>query len=66
VGDINLSDKSYESFKKQNQLFILGMSDSNCERCCQSEPLLKEALEEFKQENYINKKNIIKVARVDI
>ena len=47
VGDFNLTDKNYNLFKKQNTLFIVGMSDSECTLCCTSERFLKSLQEEF-------------------
>lgn len=41
VSDFNLTDKNYNSFKKQNPLFIIGVSDSDCALCCTTERLLK-------------------------
>jgi hypothetical protein len=55
VGDVNLTDKNYATFKKKNQLFVLGLSDSTCETCCHSEPLLSRLREEFQVGNYLNK-----------
>jgi len=65
AGDLNLTKDNYEEFKKQNKVFLLGLSDSECTKCCYMERMiskLKELLEtEFK---YKGKK--IPVARIDI
>jgi len=55
VSDFNLTDKSYANFKKKNSLFILGMSDSTCQSCCTSEPLLNKLRQDFQSGNYMNK-----------
>lgn len=66
VASINLTDKNYVKFKKQNHLFILGMSDSHCKYCCQNEPFLKLLKDEFDAGNYKYKDKPILVARVDL
>lgn len=55
VSDYNLTDKNYNTFKKQNPLFIIGLSDSDCALCCTTERLLKNLQEEFKAKNYVYK-----------
>ena len=68
IGHKWLTDGNYKKFKKENQkLFVLGVSDSSCNRCCQSESVLNQLKEEFDAKVYTGKKGIkIKVARVDI
>ena len=44
VGDAHLTDKNYMKFKKKHKLFVLGTSDSTCDKkkgvCCHSETVL--------------------------
>ena len=42
VGDVWLDDQNYMKFKKKHKLFILGVSDSTCDKgvCCHSETVL--------------------------
>ena len=42
VGDVNLTDANFEQFKKDNDVFIIGISDIQCDRCCITENLLNE------------------------
>ena len=42
VGDVNLTEANFEKFKKENELFILAISDSQCLRCCFTEQFLDE------------------------
>ena len=42
VGDIQLNSNNFNKFKKDNKLFVLGISDSDCDDCCSSEPLLRD------------------------
>jgi hypothetical protein len=57
VSDLNLTDKNYDLFKKQNPLFIVGMSDENCPLCCTTEVFLKSLQDDFKAGNYLYKVN---------
>lgn len=70
VGDVHLTTSNYMKFKKENKLFVLGISDSECVHCCHSEPLLHQMWEDFQDQIYTapgnKKKNKqIKVARID-
>lgn len=40
VGDVNLTVSNFDKFKKDNEVFILGISDSQCEHCCYTEGML--------------------------
>ena len=40
VGDVNLTAKNFEEFKKQHDVFILGVSDNQCDHCCYTEGML--------------------------
>lgn len=52
--------------KKKSSFFILGVSNSECLTCCQTEPLLKRISEEFEAKNYNFKGRKIPVIRVDM
>ena len=47
VGDALLNAENFDEFKKDNKLFVLGVSDSNCGECCVSEPLLHAVWRDF-------------------
>lgn len=47
VGDIQLSDNNFYEFKKNNKLYILGISDSDCPQCCTTEDLLNSLQKDF-------------------
>lgn len=53
-------------FKKENTFFILGVSDSECPTCCQSETILKELQELFHLDKFLYKGKRIPIARMDI
>jgi hypothetical protein len=40
VGDIKIKEKSFDKFKKENEVFIVGISDNQCDHCCFTEGLL--------------------------
>ena len=40
VGDVNLTAANFDKFKQDNEVFILGISDSQSDRCCYTEGLL--------------------------
>lgn len=63
VSDFNLTDKNYNSFKKQNPLFVIGLSDSDCALCCTTERLLKNLQDEFKAKKYVYK---VRITRVNV
>ncbi|CDW89510.1 UNKNOWN [Stylonychia lemnae] len=65
VKDVLLTSANWDSFKKKNELFILGVSDSECPLCCQSEPLLKELQDLFQNNKYLYKGKKIQIARID-
>jgi hypothetical protein len=52
-------------FKKSHDLFILGVSDSECPLCCQSEPMLKELQDLFHSDKFLHKGKRILIARLD-
>ena len=70
VGDFNITNGNYVQFKKQNKLFVLGISDSACSECCTSESILFNLHEDFLDKVYTfqtkKKKGIqIPIARAD-
>jgi hypothetical protein len=40
VGDVNLSSANFNSFKSSHDVFLLGVSDSQCDHCCFTEGIL--------------------------
>ena len=68
VGHEWLTDENYRKFKTANQkLFVLGVSDSSCARCCQSESMLSQLKEDFDNKVYTGKKGAkLKIGRVDL
>lgn len=71
VGDRTLTDGDFLKFKRANKLFVMGIADSSCADCCQSEPLLKRVSGDFKDKVHIfaTKKVaeiVIPVVRVDV
>ena len=68
VGHEWLTDENYRKFKTANQkLFVLGVSDSSCARCCQSESILSQLKEDFDKKVYTGKKGAkIRIGRVDL
>ena len=66
VGDIVLTQPAYEKFKKDNNLFVLGLSDSTCSACCVSEPMLSRLHADFKEGLYTHKGKNLLLARADI
>ena len=70
IGDTFLTTSNFMKFKKDNQLFVLGISDSECVHCCHSELLLHSLWEDFQDQIYTfqtkkKKTKTIKVARID-
>lgn len=65
VGDVNLTRENYDVFKASNKVFILGLSDSECAKCCYIEPLLS-SLQTLLAENYTYRGRRIPIARIDI
>lgn len=68
AGHIQLTDSNYKKWKKENsKLHVLGVSDSSCTRCCQSESILAQLKEKFDSKVYTGKKGKkIQIGRVDI
>ena len=40
VGDLNLTVRNFDKFKAENEVFILGVSDNQCDHCCFTEGML--------------------------
>ena len=68
VGHTWLTDANYKKFKKENsKLFVLGVSDSSCTRCCATESMLKQLKEDFDAKVYTGRKGKkLQIARADV
>ena len=66
IFDEILDDSNYYEFKKQNKLFILGVTDSTCPTCCQDEPLLGFMQENIGNGTYSFKGKAFQIARIDL
>eukprot|EP00347_Sterkiella_histriomuscorum_P004030 403362013 len=66
VGDVNLTAKNYEKFKRENEVFILGISDNQCDHCCFTEGMLDSVLSSFQTKMHTYNGKRIKVARLDL
>lgn len=55
VGNGNLTDKTIAKYKKDYSLFIIGMSNSECELCCSTESFLKMLKDDIRERGYIYK-----------
>ena len=57
AGHILLTDKNYPKWKRDNlSLHVLGLSDSSCTECCQTESLLAQLKEKFDSKVYTGNK----------
>ena len=65
AGDLNLTKENYESFKTKSKVFVLGLSDSDCEKCCYMESMLNH-LKNLLSTKFAYKGKSIPVARIDI
>lgn len=61
-----LDSSNWDSFKKNNEVFILGISDSLCRTCCQNEPFLKKLQTIFHEGKFKYKGKKIPIARIDV
>lgn len=52
--------------KKKHKVFILAISDSTCDTCCKSEPMLDDVKKMFKNKQLAYKKKSIPIVRVDL
>ena len=68
VGDffIDNPDSDFKSFKLQNNVFILALSDSTCDSCCKGENLLEEIRQMFIAGDILVKEKPIPIVRADI
>lgn len=68
TGHIQLTDANYKKWKSANsRLHVLGVSDSSCSKCCQSEAILAQLKEKFDSKVYTGKKGKkIEIGRADI
>ncbi len=65
VGDINLTKETYEEYKKTHPVFLLGLSDSECEKCCYIEPMLN-LLHNLLSTRFLYKGKPVPLARINI
>ena len=56
------TDETFISFKKKNEIMIVGISDSQCETCCQTEGILAD----FMALGLTHKGKVIPILRIDI
>ena len=67
----------WDAFVKKHPLFVLGVGDSACKMCCESEPVLNDLLSKTKGKNLLSypvkdkkskkiKRNEIPIARIDV
>jgi len=57
AGHIQLTDGNFKKWKNDNsKLHVLGVSDSSCTRCCQTESLLAQLKEKFDSKVFTAKK----------
>jgi len=66
VGDYNLTTANFDKYKKSNNIFVMGISDSSCLGCCTSEEFLNDLYQDFQNEIYTFKGKKIPIARVDL
>jgi len=66
IGDVNLTQATFDQFKRDNEVFLLGISDIQCDHCCYTEGLLDLAWTGFKTQAHMYKGKRVKVARVDL
>ena len=68
VGHIQLTDANYKKWKNANlKLHVLGVSDSSCTRCCQTESILAQLKEKFDSKKFTGKKGKkIEIGRADL
>ncbi len=65
VGDVNLTKENYEEYKRAHSVFLLGLSDSECEKCCYMEKML-EKLKSLLSTRFTYRGQAIPVARINI
>ena len=57
AGHILLTDDNWDKWYKDNQkLHVLGVSDTSCRRCCQTEEMLHKIKEKFDEKVFTGKK----------
>jgi hypothetical protein len=61
VGDVNLTAANFDKFKQDNEVFILGISDSQCDRCCYTEGLLYSILTGLQTQSHTYGKVLYKI-----
>lgn len=65
AGDLNLTKANYDTFKAQHRVFVLGLSDSDCETCCYMESMLHH-LKVLLSSNHTYKGKSVPVVRIDV
>ncbi|CDW87719.1 UNKNOWN [Stylonychia lemnae] len=66
VGDVNLTAKNFEKFKQENEVFLLGISDNQCDHCCFTEGMLDAVHSGMQTKLHTYNGKRIKVARLDL
>ncbi len=57
VGDVNLTHANFNTFKKANNIYILGVSDLQCDHCCFLEGMLNNVHTDLQTKIYSFKVN---------
>lgn len=63
-GNVRLTSKSFNKFKKSEKTFILAVSDSECAICCNTEQTLQYFVNHF-EKHHTDRSSKVKVARLD-
>ena len=65
---MQLTDENYNKWKKANsKLAVVGLSDSSCKKCCETESILSQLKQKFDDKVFTGKKGKkIQIGRVDI
>ena len=67
VGDYFIDKRSdFFAFKEKNPIFILGLTDSQCKKCCYGEVLLEDIIYAFRNGKVKYKHDKIPVVRADL
>jgi hypothetical protein len=71
------SKAEWDAFVKKNPLFVLGVGDSTCKMCCESEPVLNDLLGKIKDKSLMAypvkdkktkkiRRQEVQIARIDV
>ena len=67
IGDFVMKNaKDFKDFKLEHEIYILAVSDTKCEKCCQGEIILDELNELSKHDKILYDKQRIPIVRVDL